>query len=292
MKKYLVVLAGSPRGGLKTWNSLIDYVLKPLDADLAICTGDRFYEKNLLSENAKYEWIFKEPENWFDYYEQNFQNNWKNFFEQGHSTGLYNSGSIHFAIKDIVLKNHLSDICNYKYLIYTRFDQFYTSQHIDIKNQYKKIFIPTGEDYFGIGDRHAVLDTDLAEKFLGICSYIDKDISTKELPEYLNCETAYLRFLKNENLIQHVSRYPRKQFTASLKEDKTNWRVAKYKVYFYKNLYIKYPDEFLDSIKNSLLSKGLLKLIIFEYKLVLNYIYLITRQALGFLKIKKYFKKT
>ena len=61
---------------------------------------------------------------------------------------------------------------------------------------------------------------------------------------------------------------------------------------FYKNLYIKYPDEFLDSIKNSLLSKCLLKLIIFEYKLVLNYIYLITRQALGFLKIKKYFKKT
>jgi hypothetical protein len=36
-KNYLVVLAGSPRGGEKTWESLYKYVLNPLNADLAIC---------------------------------------------------------------------------------------------------------------------------------------------------------------------------------------------------------------------------------------------------------------
>ena len=35
---YLVILAGSPRGGEDTWNSLFKYVIKHLEADLAICT--------------------------------------------------------------------------------------------------------------------------------------------------------------------------------------------------------------------------------------------------------------
>ena len=291
MKKYLVVLAGSPRGGEKTWNSLLKYVLNPLDADLAVCTGDKFYKESLLTRNAKYEWIFNEPNNWFDYYEENFNNNWKNFFSKGKNTGLYNSGSIHFAIKDIILNNYINEIKNYDFLIYTRFDQFYTSRHIDIQNDEKKIYIPRGEDYFGIGDRHAVLQTDLVGKFLNICNYIDQDISTKDLPEYLNCESAYLRFLKDEKLLKSVVRYSRKQFTTSTIEDKTNWRVAEYKVYFYKNLYIKYPDEFLDSIKNSLLSREFLKIVVSEFRLVINYLYLITRKLLGYFKINKYMTK-
>ena len=32
--KYLVILAGSPRGGERTWSSLDKYVLKHLNADL------------------------------------------------------------------------------------------------------------------------------------------------------------------------------------------------------------------------------------------------------------------
>lgn len=291
MKKYLIVLAGSPRGGENTWKSFLKYVLYPLEADLAICTGDKFYSKNLLTENAKYEWIFDEPKDWFEYYQNNYSNNWKNFFLSGKDTGLYNSGSIHFAIKDIILKNYINTIHDYKYLIYSRFDQFYTSKHIEISDEEKKIYIPQGEDYFGVGDRHAVLTTDLASSFLNICNYVDKNESTENLPNYLNCETAYLRFLKHENLFKYIIRYPRKQFTASKKDDKTNWRIAKYKVYMYEDLYIKYPDEFLVSIRNSLTSKELLKIILLEFRLVINYFYLISRKILGFLKITKYIAK-
>ena len=35
-KKYIVILAGSPRGGDETWNSLYQNVLDPLQADLAL----------------------------------------------------------------------------------------------------------------------------------------------------------------------------------------------------------------------------------------------------------------
>tara|TARA_B110000008_G_scaffold195924_1_gene194481 strand:- start:69 stop:203 length:135 start_codon:yes stop_codon:yes gene_type:complete len=37
MKKYLTVLAGNPRGGEHTWESLYKYVIDHLDSDLAIC---------------------------------------------------------------------------------------------------------------------------------------------------------------------------------------------------------------------------------------------------------------
>jgi hypothetical protein len=60
--------------------------------------------ENSLFEKADFKWIFEEPDNWFNYYEENFNNNWYEFFSLGKDTGLYNSGIIHFAIKDIILK--------------------------------------------------------------------------------------------------------------------------------------------------------------------------------------------
>lgn len=284
-KNYLVVLAGSPRGGSKTWNSLIKNVISPLKADLAICTSEKFYQKSILTKEAKYEWIFKEPDNWFEYYEINFNNNWKNFFSLGLKTGLYNSGSIHFAIKDIVLRNYLKIIENYDYMIYSRFDQFYVGKQFEVKTNGKKIFIPAGEDYFGINDRHAIVETSIAKQFLDICTYIDDNVSTLNPPEYLNCETAYYRFLKEVDLLKHVHRYERSQFTTSQSIDKTNWRVAKYKLYLYKDLFIKYPDEFMDTMKNALQKYKHLTAFS-ELRLVINYMYLKLRRFYGSLRKK------
>ena len=56
---YLVVLAGSPRGGEDTWNSLFKYVIEHLEADLAICTTDNFLLDNRLFNEAKFKWIME-----------------------------------------------------------------------------------------------------------------------------------------------------------------------------------------------------------------------------------------
>ena len=66
----------------------------------------------------------------------------------------------------------------------------------------------------------------------------------------LNCETAFLHHLEYEGIAKDIVRYSRTQFTSSKKEDKTNWRIPKYKIYFFQDLWIKYPDEFIDSCKN------------------------------------------
>ena len=70
----LVILAGSPRGGIKTWKSIYKNLVDE-NTDLAICTGDSLQNNFTLRKNISYWWIFKEYENWDKYYIEN-----KNFF--------------------------------------------------------------------------------------------------------------------------------------------------------------------------------------------------------------------
>ncbi len=282
MKNYLVILAGSPRGGNRTWESLDKYVLKPLNADLAICLSDKWILNSSILENAKFRWVFDDYSENLKYYEENFLNTWREYLMTGQDTGLLSSGGVHFVFKDYILKNYLGTLEKYDYIVYTRFDQFYTDYHPEGKED--KILIPFGEDYFGICDRHALVPVNLIKQFLRICEFIDSDKALKNVPEFNNCETTFKQHLESEGLLRNVERFNRLQFTSSLKGEHTNWRVAKYRIYIYKNLMTKYPDEFLDSIRNLIDKKGIAKALLQEPILLFNYIYLKIRIILGKLK--------
>jgi len=203
LKSYLVILAGSPRGGRSTWKSLQKYVLKPL--------------------NAKYKWVFKDYSENLDYYEENFSNTWKEYLMTGQDTGLLSSGGVHFVFKDYILNNYIETLKKYDFIIYTRFDQYYCDLHPSgIDN---KLLIPEGEDYFGICDRHAIVSKNLIEKFLGICKYIDLPSSMSNLPKFNNCESTFKRHLEFENILTHVERYERSQFTSTLKVRETSLSI-------------------------------------------------------------------
>ncbi len=282
LKDYLVILAGSPRGGEATWSSLYKYVVDYLEADLAICCSDKWNQDISLFNKAKYKWIFPELDNYLTYYESKFNGTWKEYLETGIDTGLYSSGSVHFVFKDMILTNYLKTLESYKFIIYTRFDQKYTDFHP--MGEEDKILIPEGEDYFGICDRHALFPSTLSKKFLNICNYINSKESLKDIGDFNNCETTFKQQMVNEELIKNIKRYKRSQFTTSLNGEHTNWRVAKYKLYLFKNLMIKYPDEFIDSISNLIRYKGILNILLNEPKLFINYYYLVIREKLGKLK--------
>ena len=283
MNKYLIILAGSPRGGEKTYSSLYKYVKNHLNADLALCTTEDMYDESIsLFQSPDYLWLLKDYDNFFDYFNENFDGSWKEYFELGKGTGLYESGSIHFIFKDFILKNYLNILENYDFIIYSRFDQYYLDFHIN--GDKNKILIPEGEDYYGICDRHAVIPKEYISKFLKICEYINLDKSLEVNTEYLNCETSFLNHLKHEGLLSFVERYPRTQFTSALSKDKTNWRIPIYKIYFFDKLMIKYPDEYIDSFKNLIRKTNIFKLIYLQNILFLNYLYLETRRFLGRLK--------
>ena len=71
MNKYLVILAGSPRGGERTYSSLYKRVCEYLSADLAICTSiDKVDEEISLFKKADYKWILDIQDDFFKYYEK------------------------------------------------------------------------------------------------------------------------------------------------------------------------------------------------------------------------------
>ena len=283
MNKYLIILAGSPRGGEKTYSSLYKYVKNHLNADLALCTTEDMYDESIsLFQSPDYLWLLKDYDNFFDYFNENFDGSWKEYFELGKGTGLYESGSIHFIFKDFILKNYLNILENYDFIIYSRFDQYYLDFHIN--GDKNRILIPEGEDYYGICDRHAIIPKEYISKFLKICEYINLEKSLEVNTEYLNCETSFLNHLKHEGLLSFVERYPRTQFTSALSKDKTNWRIPIYKIYFFNKLMIKYPDEYIDSFKNLIRKTNIFKLIYLQNILFLNYLYLEIRRFLGRLK--------
>ena len=88
------------------------------------------------------------------------------------------------------------------------------------------------------------------------------------------------------SLKRMAKRFKRTQFTASLKNEHTNWRVAKYRVYFKRKLMMKYPGEFMKSLNNGIKKHGLTKTFFREKALTINYLYLLLRINLG--KIKKF----
>jgi len=279
MDKYLTILAGHPRGGEKTWHTLYKNVLTPLNSDLAIVTGSKWLDSQSFINKSKYQWIIDEPEDWLSYYKKNFRGNWEEYFNLGKKTGLYSSGSIHFALKDIILKYYLNELLNYDYIIYSRFDQFYVDKHPKFSGT--NIWIPEGEDYFGICDRHAVVPIQYIKKFLSICSYIDSKVALDSNYEHLNCEVSYMNFLSHLGLGKYIKRYKRFQFTAAFSDDFTNWRVPKYKIYFYGKLMIKYPDEYLDSVINFKNKYGIFRTVFVLNKIYFTFLYLSFRKILG-----------
>jgi hypothetical protein len=276
--KYLVILAGSPRGGERTWSSLDKYVLKHLNADLAICT-DIDIKSSYLINLAKYLWKTEKYDDFSEYYKKNFSGNWDEYFKLGFDTGLYNSGMIHFAFKDMVRNTYGHVIKEYDYIIYSRFDQLYTDYHPKLSGN--NIWIPEGEDYFGICDRHAVFPSEFADDFLNICGFINSKVALKYDSSYLNCETTFFNQLQENDQIKNVKRYDRCQFTSAIEGDKTNWRIPIMRVYGITKLYMKYPNEFMLSMKNLLRTKKIFKATLKEPLLVLNYFYLQSRIIFG-----------
>ena len=239
-----------------------------------------------IFDKAKYKWIFNEYEDYLDYYRKNFEGSWEAYFLTGKETGLYSSGLVHFVFKDIIKNQYIDILKEYKYIIYTRFDQFYLDYHPEVNGD--QILIPEGEDYFGICDRHAAFSSTYAEKFLSICDFVNDESSLENVPEFNNCEVTFLNHMKSTDLQNKITRIKRLQFTASLKGEHTNWRTAKYPIYFIENLMIKYPNEFIDGVTNSIKRNSLFRFFKEEPIITLNYYYLKSRRIMG--RIKSVFK--
>ncbi len=250
----LVIMMGSSRGGRHAKLTQKKYFLNHLDADLAICFGDVDETENSIIKLAKYNWNFKDYENWREYFEKNFSENIFENLEKGKDNYLMGgidsysgSGAIIFAIRDILLNNYLEIIQSYDQVILTRSDYIYLDYHPKLKKD--KIWAVNGEDYFGITDRHYIFPGHKAEKILGICKYLDiKDIH-REWPEIKNPETILYSYFQHIGVLDDIGRFQRVQMVVKESRDSTTTREG-VKLFLFKDLYAKKIGEFEESIKN------------------------------------------
>ena len=151
--------------------------------------------------NAKHKWFYTEPK---DYevcynYAQNIENpnlpidNWKKALEIKHNlfggiNEYKNGGSCGILLfcRWFLLKCLKDTDClnQYKHFIITRSDYYYDAYHPPISEFNDEfIWIPEGEDYNGITDRHIILPSKYVEQVLSLITPIfhDPDTFVKEL---------------------------------------------------------------------------------------------------------------
>jgi hypothetical protein len=288
--RVLTIIIGDHRGGQIAWESLETNLLKFLNSDLALLFEDENLKmENLLTKKAKFVWTVPYKYNWDDYFIEEYSPNIVKNFLIGSKTsfagGIKNnpgSGARLLGFRDILLKNYIEIIESYDQIILTRSDYLYIEKYPMLDNSF--IWIPEGEDYGGLQDGHNVFPSYLARDVLSICKNLERENFDLLNMRTISPETILEEHFKFENLYKLVKRYERIQFSVATKKDSSNWSNAKYKTFFYGNLLIKYPSQFLNIYKNNRTFRK-------RFKNKINY-YLILLQQYLFKKISNIVKFT
>tara|TARA_X000001036_G_C20637682_1_gene789807 strand:- start:565 stop:1458 length:894 start_codon:yes stop_codon:yes gene_type:complete len=290
--EVLVIMMGSSRGGKHALETQKKFFLDYLNADLAICFGDVDKTSAEILEIAKYNWNFIDFENWRDYFEQNFSSNIVDNFIAGGENGLAGgidnhtgSGSIIFAIRDILKRNYLDIIKSYKQVILTRSDYLYVDFHPQL--DFEKISVIEGEDYFGITDRHYVFPGKYAEEILGVCDYLDIKDVYKEWHEIKNPESVLMFYYKKINLYNNIERFKRTQLVVKQSGDSTRWGNG-IRLLFFRDLDAKKVSEFENTMKNLKLLK---RFNLINFKLKINYYLFQIRKLINNVSFKIFKKR-
>ena len=279
--KNLIILYGLPNGGKYSWESLNKVILNSGNYDLAVVIPQNLNLPRSILSKINYIWTLDESNNFINFCKKNNYQDAYTKLNRNIDTGLFPSGLISFISKDIVLNEYENLNNKYDYLLFTRFDNYFLFNNLEFQGE--NLWIVKGEDYGGINDRFVAVHHSLIKKSFNIMSYINLPTTNVD---GLNCEQVWLEYLKNEKLDKKIYRFDRSFFLIANKSDKTNWRKAIYKLYLFKDSFIKYPDEFIEASYNFINKYGKLLFIFSKFPISVNYYYLTLRRFLGSIKEK------
>jgi len=238
--RTLVILLGSLRGGEVTWKTLYDHVLDLNHADLALMIGKDVQRANSsLYQRAKFIWEFNEYTDWGEPIDQIWGTTWRNtvfpFTSEpkglfGGVSGRISSTAITFMarywLREILINEGIQN--QYDRFVVSRSDQFYTCAHDLSQLSPEYIWVPSGEDYGGITDRHFVCHRSHIIKALDMYPHFLKNpdkyiVWDRKLKD--NAEQMMRRRWIEQGIYRHTRRFPRVMFAAALPTDKSSrWR--------------------------------------------------------------------
>jgi hypothetical protein len=245
----LVVVLCETRAWEITAAEFFRNVIKPLDADLALCVGNSEREvDNPFYDEAEYVWKYPEPEDWGDAFEEVAGNrDWEvllsvhELFFGGiqHETNQ-NSGSgaiIMFFRYFLAMNfNEKNLIEKYDWLIVTRSDFRWPSVHPLLEYLDEDfLYALDGEQWGGVSDRYIAIPRKLIPSYFQIVEplFSDpvnlakklKDLIDSELPDdkYMNPEKFLAFRMKELKLWRRLRWLPYIPFAVRLEGGHTRW---------------------------------------------------------------------
>ena len=261
--KTLVILIGNLRGGEAAWQSLYRNLLNVNDADLALMIGETApqYQNASLFQHADYQWTFPEYDDWSDALDLINGTAWRQTLIPllHHKSRLLGgikakavagSGAVIFMIRWFLAHKirELDLTSKYERFVITRSDHFYYCEHdlSDLDNNH--MWVPEGQDYGGVTDRHLVVSSEHVLQALNILppllSHPEQYADVLNMTTF-NPEKLILRQWKNEGIQPLLRRFPRMMFTCAQSGDSTRW--MKMQTPIKEGVNLKYVDEYYDS---------------------------------------------
>lgn len=247
--KTLVILVGGLRAGETAWNSLYRNILDPNDADLALMieevSPEHVYSQSSLLERSRYIWYYPKYKDWSNALDlvngtqwrkthlANFPNRSQLIHKYGWIPGTHvnifggipgfqGSGMLLFMIRWFLSQKiqETGEIFeSYDKFIVTRPDNYYQCPSIisSFKLENKAVWVPEGEDYFGLCDRFYITSKEnLIESLEIITDFLGGPQFEFEYSIHKNTES----FLKYSWEVRgfNVQRFPRVMFTCADEE--------------------------------------------------------------------------
>jgi hypothetical protein len=266
-QKTLVIILGQTRADKLTWASFKTHVLDQLNADLALCVGEspNNNNSNFYWVHAKYKWIVPEYEDFGDGFDQiqleryGHTTNWRRILQVKSQWlgGIKGDGEhpgsagilIYFRAKlyDFLVKEHIAD--QYDRFIITRSDFIWEVSHPNVERLKPNfVWIPYGEFYGGVTDRHVVLSRQNLGAYLNLIDPIleDTDALISSMMEAIpkpiwNLERYILFHLKRAHMDSEIRFLPYMMYSVREESTPTRWAQGVYNADL--GYYIKYPTE-------------------------------------------------
>ncbi|WP_424102556.1 hypothetical protein [Moorena producens] len=274
-QRPVVCMVGTLRTVNSTYKNLIEQVIEPLNADLVFCVShmssedeaciDKFRSCNIVDiciyEDGKNEYqdfladFFNQltPEQqrqWHKYFD--IEGNWLGGLKGRRGSGFH----LNFNYWKLFtrLQNLKKNGFDYQRFIITRTDLFWLVQHPPLNLlDPKLIWIPTGENYNGYNDRHAICSDKNIADYLSLFEfmislkafiYIYNDLDENNLNHERHLK-SHLDYCGVE-----VAKFKNVAYLTGNKQSISNWAPVKTKLIEGKEYAYKYESELLSSIKH------------------------------------------
>jgi hypothetical protein len=268
-ERTLVCILAQTRAHALTWASFKRNVLDELNADLAVAVGvDEHYDyANPFWQHAQHRWAAREYEDFgagFDEAQQWLASEagiapprWQRTLDVGGNWlgGMRNpnrrpgaGGALlyfRWFLRHHIVQNGLLD--RYDRFIITRSDFVWTSPHPPLSVlDPKAVWVPNGEFYGGVPDRHMIVSRADLPDALGLLDDIllrpDELAAQLEERNELNFESYLLFHLQSRGLASRTRVFPYVMFTVRSDSDPTSWSVGEWNEHV--GARIKYPSEY------------------------------------------------